>query len=80
VTETYTTTDANGQSQTRTRQVQKIRWSRAAGTVARDFDDLLVRGTSRVHAKKLDKLEIALTVLAVVAAIVAVVLALKLGH
>ena len=55
--ETYTLTDANGQTRTQTRQVQKTRWSRASGTVARDFDDLLVRGTSRVHAGKLDKLE-----------------------
>jgi len=52
VTETYT---ENGE--TKTRQVQKTRWYPARGTVARDFDDLLVAGTTRVTAKHLDALE-----------------------
>jgi Zn finger protein HypA/HybF involved in hydrogenase expression len=51
-TETYT---ENGE--TRTRQVQRTRWYPAAGVVARDFDDLLVTGTTRVSPKHLDKLE-----------------------
>jgi len=40
-TETYTTME-NGQSVTRTRQVQKTRWWPASGTVRNSFDDLLV--------------------------------------
>ena len=56
VTETYTTTDSEGRSQTRTRQVQKTRWYPAAGTVARAFDDVLVAGTGRVMPEHLAKL------------------------
>lgn len=51
-TETYT---ENGE--TKTRQVQRTRWYPARGVVARDFDDVLVAGTSRVSVKHLDKLE-----------------------
>jgi hypothetical protein len=51
-TETYT---ENGQ--TKTRQVQRTAWYPASGTVARDFDDLLIAGTGRVAPKYLDKLE-----------------------
>jgi Zn finger protein HypA/HybF involved in hydrogenase expression len=51
-TETYT---ENGE--TKTRQVQRTRWYAASGVVARDFDDVLVAGTSRVSVKHLDKLE-----------------------
>jgi Zn finger protein HypA/HybF involved in hydrogenase expression len=51
-TETYTD---NGE--TKTRQVQRTRWYPARGVVARDFDDVLVAGTSRVSVKHLDKLE-----------------------
>ncbi|HWQ08435.1 MAG TPA: hypothetical protein VN436_04985, partial [Holophaga sp.] len=40
-TETYTT-EENGRTVTRTRQVRHIRWFPAAGRVAMDFDDLLV--------------------------------------
>ncbi len=43
-------------SQTHTRQVQKTRWYPAAGTVARDFDDVLVAGTGRVMPEHLAKL------------------------
>jgi Zn finger protein HypA/HybF involved in hydrogenase expression len=52
VTETYTE-----DGQTRTRQVQKTRWTSASGVVNRDFDDVLIAGTTRVSAKNLDKLE-----------------------
>jgi Zn finger protein HypA/HybF involved in hydrogenase expression len=52
VTETYT---ENGQ--TKTRQVQRTRWYPARGAVARNFDDVLVNGTTRVSPKNLDKLE-----------------------
>jgi hypothetical protein len=51
-TETYT---ENGE--TKTRQVQRTRWWPASGTVARDFDDVLITGTTRVAPKHLDKLE-----------------------
>jgi DNA-directed RNA polymerase subunit RPC12/RpoP len=54
-TETYTTTE-NGEQVTRTRQVQHTRWYHASGTVARDFDDILVAGTRHVPAEQLDKL------------------------
>ena len=40
-TETYTAT-VNGKSETKTRQVRKIRWSPTSGHVARQFDDVLV--------------------------------------
>jgi predicted RNA-binding Zn-ribbon protein involved in translation (DUF1610 family) len=52
VTETYT---ENGE--TRTRQVQRTRWYPVRGVVARDFDDVLVTGTTRVAPKHLDRLE-----------------------
>ncbi|MER7004269.1 hypothetical protein ABT297_14665 [Dactylosporangium sp. NPDC000555] len=52
VTETYTE-----DGQTKTRQVQKTRWHYASGTVARDFDDVLVTGTTKVSPKHLDALD-----------------------
>lgn len=51
-TETYTE-----DGQTKTRQVQRTRWYSASGTVARDFDDVLIAGTGRVAPKHLDALE-----------------------
>jgi predicted RNA-binding Zn-ribbon protein involved in translation (DUF1610 family) len=51
-TETYT---ENGE--TRTRQVQRTAWYPASGTVARDFDDVLVTATDRVTRNHLEKLE-----------------------
>jgi len=51
-TETYT---ENGE--TKTRQVQRTAWYSASGTVARDFDDLLIVGTTRVTPKHLAALE-----------------------
>lgn len=55
VTETYTTT-VDGESRTQTRQVQRTRWYPAAGTVRRDFDDVLVTATHHVTADQLTKL------------------------
>jgi len=52
VTETY---QENGE--TKTRQVRKTRWYPAWGTVAHDFDDVLVAGTTKVHPKHLDTIE-----------------------
>ena len=56
VTETYTET-VNGQQQTQTRQVQRTNWYPVNGTVARSFDDVLVRGSDRVASAHQDKLE-----------------------
>src|SRR5262249_26033397 len=53
--ESYVET-VNGQSETRTRQVQKTRWYPASGTVARNFDDVVVVGTRQVTPAKLDQL------------------------
>lgn len=57
VTETYNETDAQGNTQTKTRQVQKTRWYSASGTVSRWFDDVLVPGTKSVTYKYLLALE-----------------------
>jgi DNA-directed RNA polymerase subunit RPC12/RpoP len=51
VTETYM---EDGQQ--KSRQVQKTAWYPAAGTVARDFDDVLVPATTTVPANRLAKL------------------------
>jgi len=52
VTETYT---ENGEQ--KSRQVQKTRWYHANGRVFRDFDDVLVTGTTKVTPEHLDALE-----------------------
>jgi DNA-directed RNA polymerase subunit RPC12/RpoP len=57
VTETYTTTDANGNSQTNTRQVQRTAWHHVSGEVSRSFDDVTVRATGRLEGEHQDKLE-----------------------
>ena len=57
VTETYTVRGDDGQMRTETRQVRHTRWYPASGRVRRDFDDLLVRGTSKVAPEHLDTLE-----------------------
>src|SRR6266404_1117831 len=56
-TETYTETDSQGNSQTKTRQVQHTAWYSASGTVARFFDDLLVPATQSLPAARLTALE-----------------------
>ena len=56
-TESYTETDAQGQTVTRTRQVQKTRWWPASGRVSNHFDDLLVMATRTLPRKHLDRLE-----------------------
>ncbi len=49
VKETYTQT-VDGQSQTKTRDVKKIRWSDVEGTLNKSFDDVVVMATSsRTH-------------------------------
>jgi Zn finger protein HypA/HybF involved in hydrogenase expression len=54
-TESYQVSDGKGGSRTETRQVQQTRWSRVSGDVARDFDDLLVPGSTKVPADRLEK-------------------------
>jgi hypothetical protein len=54
-TETYTTQE-NGQTVTRTRQVQHTRWSHAEGRVCRDFVDVLATGVTTPDSDLLEKL------------------------
>ncbi|WP_037603977.1 hypothetical protein [Streptacidiphilus rugosus] len=54
-TRTYTET-VDGQTVTRTEQVQKTAWYPASGTVSRFFDDVLVPGTTRTPEEQLEKL------------------------
>lgn len=56
VTESYTTIE-NGKTVTRTRQVQKTRWSPARGNVSKFFDDMLVVGSHSLPKKYSYKLE-----------------------
>ncbi|HSS19338.1 MAG TPA: hypothetical protein VLL54_04635 [Pyrinomonadaceae bacterium] len=56
VTETYTETDDKGNSVTKTRQVRHTRWSPAAGTVERWFDDVLVAATISLPQNRLEEL------------------------
>jgi len=56
-TETYTETDAEGNTVTRTRQVQKTRWWPASGHVSNAFDDVLVMATQTLPRKQLNRLE-----------------------
>jgi DNA-directed RNA polymerase subunit RPC12/RpoP len=56
-TETYTETDAQGNTQTKTRQVQRTRWYNASGTVERWFDDILVPATKSIMPARLAALE-----------------------
>ncbi|QQE13895.1 hypothetical protein JD969_07140 [Planctomycetota bacterium] len=57
VTEYYTTTDSNGKSVRKSRQVRKTRWYFASGTVYVDFDDVLVVGSRSLPAKYVKALE-----------------------
>lgn len=54
-TETYTTQE-NGQTVTRERQVRHTRWSRASGRVTRDFVDVLAPGVATPAADLLEQL------------------------
>ncbi len=56
MTETYTAVE-NGRSVTRTRQVQRTRWSRAAGVVENSFDDVLVLAGKSLPRKYAESLE-----------------------
>lgn len=56
-TETYTETDSQGNTVTRTREVQRTRWWPASGHVQNHFDDLLIMATQTLPRKYLDRLE-----------------------
>lgn len=57
VTESYSTTDAQGRRVTGTRQVQRTRWTPASGTVQNTFDDLLVLASDSLPTGIRDALE-----------------------
>lgn len=58
VTETYTETNSEGETETKTREVQHTRWYHASGRVSRFFDDILISATTNlVDKNSLDKLE-----------------------
>jgi predicted RNA-binding Zn-ribbon protein involved in translation (DUF1610 family)/ribosomal protein S27E len=54
VTETYSETNSEGQAETKTREVQKIRWTSVSGQVSRCFNDLLVAGTEAIKCEHLN--------------------------
>jgi hypothetical protein len=56
-TETYTTTDSQGNEVTETRQVQHTAWSPAAGAVQRAFNDVLIAATRSLPADRLERLQ-----------------------
>ena len=56
VTETYTTQE-NGQTVTKTRQVRRTRWHRCRGVVWNDFDDILVLASNSLPQKYIEALE-----------------------
>ena len=57
VNETYTDTDSQGNSVTKTRQVQKTRWYPAAGSVSHSFDDVLILASNSLPRNKTEALE-----------------------
>jgi len=56
VTESYTETDANGNTVQRTQQVQHTRWYPASGRVSRSFNDVLIAATRAVSEARLNAL------------------------
>lgn len=56
-TETYTTTNDEGKTETETREVRHTHWYPVAGSVERFFDDVLIPATMRVSNQNLDHLE-----------------------
>jgi len=57
VTENYTETDSQGNTVTKTRQVQHTAWSPVSGEVSRAFDDILIPATKSVSRPRLTALE-----------------------
>lgn len=56
-TEHYTERDSQGNTVSRSRQVQHTRWSPASGTVERWFDDILIPATKSLPPQRLTALE-----------------------
>lgn len=56
-TEYYTERDAQGNSEQKSRQVQKTHWYSASGTVERWFDDILVPATKSLPVNRIEALE-----------------------
>jgi ribosomal protein S27E len=57
VTETYTETNSEGKTETKTRQVQRTRWRSHSGRVDHFFDDILIPGSQSVNTQRLEALE-----------------------
>ena len=56
VTESYWASDDKGNRVRRTRQVQKVRWQPASGSLQLQFDDVLVPGTTSVERGMIEKI------------------------
>lgn len=56
VSVSHQVSDGQGGTRTETRQERRTRWHPASGRVARFFDDILVVGSHRLDAKKLEKM------------------------
>ena len=56
-TETYTTTNDQGDSVTKQRQVRRTRWTSVSGSVGVNFDDVLVIASNSLPPKYTEKLE-----------------------
>ncbi len=56
VTESYWGTDDEGNRVRRTRQVQKVRWQPASGSLQLRFDDVLVPGTDSVERGMIERI------------------------
>lgn len=52
-TETYTETNAQGETETKTREVRHTRWHSVSGEVSHFFDDVLVPGTQSIEEHRL---------------------------
>ncbi len=57
VTETYTETNSEGKTETKTREVQHTRWCSVSGNVSCYFDDVLVPAVETIKTKRLEALE-----------------------
>lgn len=57
VTESYTETDANGQTVTKTRDVTHTRWTSVSGEVENFFDDVLICGSHSLPGDLVGELE-----------------------
>ncbi len=53
----YTETDSNGNTETKTRQEERVRWKDVSGSVSYFCDDVLVAATYAVDKKRLEELK-----------------------